>query len=67
MRRIYVLFGIAAACFALSACGSQTVGSAEGIDVPAVVDAGGVKFDMVAVEGGSFAMGKHRQGPKSRM
>ena len=64
MRRINVLFGIAAACFALSACGSQTAGSAEGIDVPAVVDAGGVKFDMVAVEGGSFAMGKTPAGTK---
>ena len=64
MRRINVLFGIAAACFALSACGSQTSGSAEGIDVPAVVDASGVKFDMVAVEGGSFAMGKTPAGTK---
>ena len=64
MGRINVLFGIAAVCFALSACGSQTAGSAEGIDVPAVVDAGGVKFDMVAVEGGSFAMGKTPAGTK---
>ena len=64
MRRINVLFGIAAACFALSACGSQTAGSAEGIDVPVVVDASGVKFDMVAVEGGSFAMGKTPAGTK---
>ena len=54
----------AASVLLLVSCGGSAYRSAAGIDVPEEIKAGNVAFNMTAVEGGSFSMGRTPAGTR---